>query len=213
MIDLELKKRIIVSLIILPIVLILIILGKAYFILLLIFSASISTYEWFNLSKKKNYRYPILIFIFLSHYLAYWLRENNNFQLQNNYDLILFVVGVSIFTDLGGFIFGKIFKGPKLNKISPNKTYSGVIGSYFLSLIFSYIFVLNYYPINLLDLILLTLVLSTASQLGDFFFSYFKRLSNVKDSGVLLPGHGGILDRIDGIIFSVPAFFLILILF
>jgi phosphatidate cytidylyltransferase len=108
-------------------------------------------------------------------------------------------------TDIGGYIFGKIFKGPKLTKISPKKTYSGVIGGYLLSIIFYYSFINLQYgnEINSNDLVFILLI-STISQLGDITISYFKRLSKIKDTGKILPGHGGLLDRVDGMIFAFP---------
>jgi len=118
----------------------------------------------------------------------------------------LYVISICFFTDIGGYLFGKIIGGPKLSKISPNKTISGTIGSFFLS-IFPLIIVLN---IDLLDLalnsinIMFCLLISLTSQLGDLFISFIKRKANVKDTGKILPGHGGLLDRCDGIIFAVP---------
>jgi phosphatidate cytidylyltransferase len=118
----------------------------------------------------------------------------------------LYVLSICFFTDIGGYLFGKIIGGPKLSKISPNKTISGTIGSFFLS-IFPLIIVLN---IDLLDLalnsinIVFCLLISLTSQLGDLFISFIKRKANVKDTGKILPGHGGLLDRCDGIIFAVP---------
>jgi len=115
-----------------------------------------------------------------------------------------------IASDIGGFIFGKIFKGPKLTKISPNKTISGSIGSFIFSIIIisSSIF---YFTKNLsYEILTVSLAVSFACQLGDLFFSYLKRKAKIKNSGNLLPGHGGVLDRLDGIFFGVPFGFLIL---
>ena len=107
-------------------------------------------------------------------------------------------------------MFGKIFKGPKLIKISPKKTYSGVIGGYLMSIILYYLFInLNYGDkINSNDFVFILLI-STISQLGDITISYFKRLSKIKDTGKILPGHGGLLDRIDGMIFAFPVAYII----
>ena len=126
---------------------------------------------------------------------------------QNDFKLImLFLICICIFSDVGGLLFGKFFKGKKLTKISPNKTISGSIGSFVLSLFLVPIF---YYLLqesfnNLFDLIMLAVLVSLFCQLGDLFISFLKRKSNVKDTGDLLPGHGGMLDRIDGILFAVP---------
>jgi phosphatidate cytidylyltransferase len=132
---------------------------------------------------------------------------------------------ICIFTDIGGYIFGRIFKGPKLTKISPNKTYSGMFGGYFLSIVFMSLFFINleflfgYTNIEVtekeltLNNFILTIVISTASQFGDIIVSYFKRLSKIKDTGKIIPGHGGLLDRIDGMIFAFPTSYLIFKIF
>ena len=119
---------------------------------------------------------------------------------------ILFLICVCIFSDIGGLLFGKFFKGKKLTKISPNKTISGSIGSFILSLFLIPIFysILNIKLNNLIDFIVLTILVSFVCQLGDLFISFLKRKAKVKDTGDLLPGHGGILDRFDGILFGVP---------
>jgi phosphatidate cytidylyltransferase len=124
--------------------------------------------------------------------------------------VFLFVTSICILTDIGGYIFGKLIKGPKLTKFSPNKTYAGMFGGYLLSFI-SIIFIsfanFNY---NGLNIFIFILIISTVSQLGDIFISYFKRLSKIKDTGKIIPGHGGILDRVDGMIFAFPvAYFII----
>ena len=116
----------------------------------------------------------------------------------------------------GGYIFGKLFKGPKLTKISPKKTYSGMVGGFIFPLLFSLIYLkfsnkfdfklgidVNLYLINVF-------LISGISQIGDITISYFKRLSKVKDTGKIIPGHGGILDRIDGMIFAFPFAFILL---
>ena len=118
---------------------------------------------------------------------------------------IIYLFAICIISDIGGLIFGKIFKGKKLTKISPNKTISGSIGSFFLSSllvpVFYYIYDKN---IALISLLLLSISVSLSCQLGDLFISYLKRKAKVKDTGDLLPGHGGVLDRIDGILFAIP---------
>ena len=119
---------------------------------------------------------------------------------------VLFLICICIFSDVGGMIFGKIFKGKKLTKISPNKTISGSIGSVVLSLLTVpiFYFLLQDKFNNLGDLITLAILVSFFCQLGDLFISFLKRKAKVKDTGDLLPGHGGLLDRIDGILFAVP---------
>jgi phosphatidate cytidylyltransferase len=134
---------------------------------------------------------------------------------------------ISIFTDIGGYIFGKFFKGPKLTKISPNKTYSGVAGSLIMPM-FVGLFYVQYIqlplgvivPIKLeelsnnLNFVLNIMIISISiiSQLGDLTISYFKRLSKIKDTGKILPGHGGLLDRLDGLIFVIPISYLFVVL-
>ena len=121
-----------------------------------------------------------------------------------------------IATDIGGYIFGKTFKGPKLTKISPNKTYAGMFGSFFLSIIFMNFFLNNFsrsyldYNIEITkQVIIIVLLTSFVSQIGDLIVSFFKRKSKIKNTGILIPGHGGLLDRIDGMIFAFPFVFLL----
>ena len=126
---------------------------------------------------------------------------------QESFKLVmLFLISICIFSDIGGLLFGKIFKGKKLTKISPNKTISGSIGSFVLSLFVIPIFHLLYQDRfnDLINMIILTILVSFICQVGDLFISYLKRKAKVKDTGDLLPGHGGVLDRVDGILFAVP---------
>jgi phosphatidate cytidylyltransferase len=117
---------------------------------------------------------------------------------------LLYSVLVSIMSDIGGLVFGKTFKGRKLTKISPKKTISGSIGSFIFSILLIPFFYKSHIDQNLLNLFLITIIISLTSQLGDLFISYLKRKAKVKDTSNLLPGHGGVLDRIDGIIFAIP---------
>ena len=117
---------------------------------------------------------------------------------------LLYTVLVSILSDIGGLVFGKTFKGKKLTKISPNKTISGSIGSFLLSLLLIPIFYEKLILYDLLTLTMITIVISFISQLGDLFISFLKRKAKVKDTSNLLPGHGGLLDRVDGVIFAAP---------
>ena len=121
----------------------------------------------------------------------------------------IYIFLICISTDIGGYVFGKLFKGPKLTKISPNKTYSGMMGGYFLSLIFLSFFMWLIDQIISVEWFIITILISTVSQIGDITISYFKRLSKIKDTGKIIPGHGGLLDRIDGMIFAFPIFYLI----
>ena len=98
-------------------------------------------------------------------------------------------------------MFGKLLKGKKLSKLSPNKTYSGMFGSYIMSTFITYLFFRNI--INLNELIIYTLIISTISQIGDLLISFLKRKANIKDTGSILPGHGGVLDRLDGLLLAI----------
>jgi phosphatidate cytidylyltransferase len=162
----------------------------------------VACYEWNKMNKKYLYKIFGFIFLLFSFYAFYYL----------SVDLILliFVISICIATDVGGYIFGKIFKGPKLTNISPNKTYAGMIGGYLLSLIcLSIITNYMYYPGTYFQFFLIAVLLSTVSQAGDIIVSYFKRQAGIKNTGSLIPGHGGLLDRIDGMIFAVPTLYLI----
>ena len=199
----ELQKRIISSLIILPISVFIIKQGSILFILFLCFLLLLTIYEWFKMNKKSFFKIFVgTLFLTYSFFTAFQLRDLYGFNF------FIFLVLVCVFTDLGGYFFGNFFKGPKLTKISPKKTYSGVLGSFLLPILFSYIFInyvnLDYSRIQNLNFISLVLIISLISQLGDLIISYFKRIAKVKDTGKILPGHGGILDRIDGLIFVVP---------
>ena len=168
-----------------------------------------------GITKNLNFKFMILniitfcyVFFIFCHY-AYEIHrlESPNF--------FLYVISLCIFTDIGGYVFGKIIGGKKLTKISPNKTISGTIGS-FISCIVPLIIFLN---LGFLDLefssnnIIFCFLVSLISQLGDLFISYFKRKAKIKDTGKILPGHGGVLDRVDGIIFAVPfSYFLLKII-
>ena len=134
------------------------------------------------------------------------------FSAFSNYEdkiLFLFSISLCIASDLGGILFGKFFKGKKFTKISPNKTISGVIGSYIISFLFMTIYLLLFNNFETVFLIIITFIVSTISQLGDLLISYLKRKAKVKNTSNLLPGHGGILDRVDGIIFGAPLGFIL----
>ena len=205
----ELVQRLISSLIIFPILMFVIIKGSYYFYFLISICFFISVYEWQKM--KVNYSIKIVgtIFLLFSFYTMFKMRIIFN----NEYWPLLLVLSICILTDIGGFIFGKIIKGPKLTKLSPNKTYAGVFGSYFLCIIFIFtIFYFNFISNTFLsNLFFFVFLISSVSQIGDIIISYFKRLSNLKDTGKLIPGHGGLLDRIDGIIFSFPVAYVLLL--
>ena len=204
----EINKRIISSFILLPAVFYLIIEGSVLFNFFLIIILFLSIYEFFKFKLKKYLIYFCIFYLLISFYTIFLFRNAND-ENSLSYFFIVFITCIS--TDLGGYLFGKIFKGPKLTKISPNKTYSGVLGSYVLVIISIYFFLkiqdlTNFLTINFLSIVL---IISTISQLGDLLISYFKRKTKIKDSGTIIPGHGGILDRIDGMIFAFPMSYLI----
>ena len=205
----EFQKRLLSSIILIPIVLFFILQGSFLFNFFILTCLLISIYEWHKISKNNLCYLPGIFFLILSFYSAYEIRTN----MGNNLELFFYILVICISTDLGGYIFGKVFKGPKLTKISPNKTYSGVIGGYLLSILFFYLLIKSSYLFNpskfTFSNFILILIISTVSQLGDITISYFKRLSKIKDTGKIIPGHAGLLDRIDGMIFAYPVAYII----
>ena len=208
----ELKKRIITSFFLIS----LLVLMFSYNYILLISLIIIAIISWiefyFLISKifnKKNLKNIILKFLYKSISLIFFLSvailiiliEALKPELKF---FVFFSLLVSISSDIGGLIFGKIFKGKKLTKISPNKTISGSFGSFILSL--SLIPILQFFIIipEIDNLVLITLLISFTSQVGDLSISFIKRKAKVKNTSDLLPGHGGVLDRIDGIVFAIP---------
>ena len=200
----ELTKRVSSSLILIPIVLFVIIKGSILFNFFITISFIITAYEWLKMSKKNIQKIFGLFFIMFSFYTIFQIRNDFN----QDYFHILFIAIICISTDIGGYIFGKLLKGPKLTKLSPNKTYAGVIGSFLLAIIIIILFFeLTFNIFNFrfdLETLIFVLAVSLVSQIGDIIISYFKRLSKIKDTGNIIPGHGGILDRIDGMIFAYP---------
>ena len=126
---------------------------------------------------------------------------------------ILYPLLISISSDIGGLFFGKIFKGKKLTKISPNKTVSGSIGSFIFSLSLIPFFLNHLLDYSLLTIIFITIFISLTSQLGDLLISFLKRKTKIKNTGDILPGHGGFLDRVDGIIFALPIGFMLFLIY
>ena len=210
--SLELKKRIFTSLILLCL------LVSMHFysfvmIISLIIIAIIIWIEFYALIskilKKNSIKDKFFRFFFKSISLIYLsLLVFFLFYIESYYPglkfYLLYSVLVAIMSDIGGLVFGKTFKGKKLTKISPNKTISGSIGSFIFALLLIPLFYGKLMDYNFLILILITILISLTSQLGDLFISYLKRKAKVKDTSDLLPGHGGLLDRVDGLIFSAP---------
>jgi len=208
----NIKKRILTS-----ILLIALLIGMFFYsyimIIFLIIIAIISWIEFYaliskilkkNILKDKFFRfvYKALSLIYLSGlvYLIFAIEsEYSNLKIY-----LLYSVIVAILSDIGGLVCGKIFKGKKLTKISPNKTISGSIGSFMFSTLLIPFFYKGQIDQTLVNLFIITIIISLTSQLGDLFISLLKRKAKVKDTSDLLPGHGGVLDRIDGIIFAIP---------
>jgi len=195
------QKRFLSSIILFPLALYFIAHGSFMLMFLTTICFVVACYEWQMMTKKKSYKIYGFIFLIFSFYTFYEL------SLEIFYGF--FVIIICISTDIGGYVFGKIFKGPKLTKISPNKTYAGMIGGYFLSLVCLTIISSLIDHQTPIQFFLITILLSTVSQVGDIIISYFKRLSKIKNTGNIIPGHGGLLDRIDGMIFAFPIFYLV----
>ena len=204
----ELKKRIITS-ITLFLLLIFIFLNEIILLSTLIVLTMLASLEFFNLMKKILNKKKYLQLIFNSIFVIYIFIYSCTFYLFTGLLQLKILIFLSLIfcisSDIGGLIFGRIFKGPKLTKISPNKTYAGSLGSFLftimIALLFSY-FISDIFVLH--RVIILALFVSFGCQVGDIFFSYLKRKAKLKDTGSILPGHGGILDRIDGILLGLP---------
>ena len=157
--------------------------------------------------KKKNLVFKNLFKFLIFIYLLFFMKIIVDEFLQNQPNVswnLIFIISICILSDVGGYIFGNFFKGKKLTKISPNKTYSGMIGSFILSIIFCITYSYSISFVDFKTTILLTIAISFICQIGDLFISFLKRKAQIKDTGNILPGHGGVLDRIDGILFALP---------
>ena len=203
----NIKKRILSSIIILPISVFFILKGGNYIVSFLYAILILGNFEVFSAFKRKLTIILIDIILVISLLAVLFLRNDT----ASSFFLLLWVIILTILSDVGGYVFGKFFKGKKISKISPNKTLSGVIGSFVFSL----------FSVFLIDMIveiftgidnnfflklkffILAIIFSITAQLGDLIISYFKRLEKIKDTGKIIPGHGGIFDRIDGLMFVV----------
>ena len=216
----NLQKRILTSLVILPLSFFFILKGGHILIFFFIFILFVGLHELFSVFRKKTNILFLGLVLILSLFSIYYLR-NDHYYSQI---LLYWIIILCIFSDIGGYVFGKIFKWKKLTKISPKKTISGVLGSFFFSFVwlviihelsyqdwFYKIFYHRYlddpgaWPMYFFSIkyFILTIIFSTVVQTGDLTISYFKRLEKIKDTGKILPGHGGIFDRIDGLMFVV----------
>jgi len=203
----NIKKRILSSIIILPISVFFILKGGNYIVSFLYAILILGNFEVFSAFKKKLTIILIDLILVISLLAVLFLRNDT----ASSFFLLLWVIILTILSDVGGYVFGKFFKGKKISKISPNKTLSGVIGS----------FVFSIFSVFLIDIVveiftgidnnfflnpkffILAIIFSITAQLGDLIISYFKRLEKIKDTGKIIPGHGGIFDRIDGLMFVV----------
>ncbi len=217
----ELKKRISTSAFLMSL------LTAMYFysfvmIIALIVIAMIVWIEFYALISKilprNKFKDKLLRFVFKAISLLYLsLLVYFIFSIESYYPnlklYLLYSVLVAVLSDIGGLVIGKTFKGKKLTKFSPNKTVSGSIGSFIFSLSLIPFFQGKLIAYSLLILIIITILISLTSQLGDLFLSFLKRKAKVKDTSDILPGHGGFLDRVDGIIFAIPIGILLFIIF
>ena len=208
----ELKKRIITSLFLIILIILMYIYSYVLIIALIIISL-IVWIEFFGLIMKIFYKNNLknkifrlffkgtsLIYLCLLSFLIVFIFSSENvYKFFAIYSLL-----VAITSDIGGMVFGKIFKGKKLTKISPKKTISGSIGAFVFSILLIFIFNKNFENYVFMKVLFFTVTVSFISQIGDLFISFLKRKANVKDTSDILPGHGGFLDRIDGIIFALP---------
>jgi phosphatidate cytidylyltransferase len=217
----ELKKRIITSIILFLITIFCILIHRFVFVFVLIVTLFVCFNEWrvinYKYFKKKqhnNWKYFFVQFVGLAYLFIFFstsiaLRGNNSESIA----FFIIILCICIFSDIGGYVFGKVIGGKKLTKISPNKTISGSLGSFIFSTLPVLLFNLQNYTsvsFEILSInISLCLVVSLVCQLGDLLISYFKRLNKVKNTGTILPGHGGLLDRIDGLIFAIPTVYIL----
>ena len=217
----NLSKRIFTSFILSTVLLIGLFFHKYLWLILLIISSIICFFEFNNLAKKiwkKKESFIYGVNLISSLYLIFFTYSAFEIYKQG-LNLIIFLILICIFSDIGGYVIGKTVGGKKLTKISPNKTISGSIGSFIFSFIPIIFFLFIYkltksnefqiYANEFPSILYVCLFISLICQLGDLFISFFKRKAKIKDAGSILPGHGGLLDRIDGIVFAIPSFFII----
>ena len=203
----NLNKRILTS-----IPLLILVIFTIYNNIILVFSlyivSTILIYEFSNILKnifKKNKKISFIYLNLFILYICLFATQIYFFlsgETENKQTVFLFILSICIFTDIGGYIFGKTLKGKKITSISPNKTYAGMVGSFVCSFIISIVFI-RYFNLTI-NLVFFTFLISLISQSGDLFISYLKRKADIKDTGNFLPGHGGLLDRMDGMIFAIP---------
>ena len=212
----ELFKRSISSIFLISLIFLSTLINDYIFLSLLFIVLIISWIEWIKIIEKIRFKkiYRIIhIILFLIYLLMTFIVCFNVFLIDKYFFLTILMI--CVFSDVGGYIFGKTFGGKKLTKISPNKTISGSIGSFILSyigffIIYFYFSDLLFIRLQIEALVFIPFFISLICQLGDLFISYYKRRAKIKNTGNLIPGHGGLLDRIDGSIFALPIGFIII---
>ena len=212
----ELLKRSISSLFLMSLVFLSALINDYIFLSILFIVVILSWIEWIKVIEKIRFKkiYRIIhIILFLIYLLVAFIVCFNVFVIDKYFFLTILMI--CVFSDVGGYVFGKTFGGKKLTKISPNKTISGSIGSFILSyisffVIYLYFGDLLFVRLQIEALVFIPFFISLVCQLGDLFISYFKRRAKIKNTGNLIPGHGGLLDRIDGSIFALPIGFIII---
>ena len=209
MISNNLKQRAFTSLVLLTFVF-LIFSFNIFLIYFLIIMGVLSILEFIqiiNIIFKNKFRRILINLFFIIYIFIFCIL----FFLLSNLEglkLILFILLLScVASDIGGYILGKIFKGPKITKISPKKTYAGAVGSFLFTLIIMYLFSFYFIDLQIYKIIFISFMTSLFCQLGDLFFSLLKRKAKLKDTGKILPGHGGVIDRLDGIFLGIPVGF------
>ena len=204
------QKRILTSIVIFPLSIFFVIQG-GYLLLSFLFAVFfVANYELFSVFKNKTTILFLDLVLILSLFSIYHLRDDNPVSFK----LLIWFIVLTVCSDVGGYVFGKLFKWKKLTKISPKKTLSGVLGSFIVSL--SSVFIMEItiqsnYVIKWLEpkFFFIAIIFSLTAQAGDLIISYFKRLEKIKDTGKILPGHGGIFDRIDSLMFVIILGFLL----
>ena len=212
----ELLKRSISSLFLMSLIFLSALVNDYIFLSILFIVVILSWIEWIKIIEKIRFKkiYRIIhIILFLIYLLMAFIVCFNVFVIDKYFFLTILMI--CVFSDVGGYVFGKTFGGKKLTKISPNKTIAGSIGSFILSyigffVIYLYFGDLLFVRLQIEALVFIPFFISLICQLGDLFISYYKRRAKIKNTGNLIPGHGGLLDRIDGSIFALPIGFIII---
>lgn len=206
----DLKKRIITSILLFIFAILCILINEIFFLFIAFVVLFLCVTEWHKLNwkyfRKEKWKYNLITAIGIIYaFLVLFTIRNLRGDSFEDAIFLIFILSVCVGSDIGGYVFGKLIGGKKLIKISPNKTISGSVGSFTFSLLPLFLF---NFQLSLKN-IFFCLIVSLSCQLGDLIISYFKRLNKIKDTGSILPGHGGLLDRLDGIIFALPTVYIL----